>query len=78
MEGGRCASTYALCVLGNLVHSGNLVYRFFLVFDILEVHTSLGSTTEAPDSDQMFKLADLLEGVSVDCTDLSRTELQSN
>ncbi|XP_056903277.1 FERM domain-containing protein 6 isoform X1 [Takifugu flavidus] len=40
-----------------------------------EVHTSVGSTSEARDSDRMFKLADLLEGVSVDCTDLSRTQL---
>ncbi|TWW78764.1 FERM domain-containing protein 6 [Takifugu flavidus] len=43
-----------------------------------EVHTSVGSTSEARDSDRMFKLADLLEGVSVDCTDLSRTQLPSN
>lgn len=49
---------------------------FILVFDILEVNTSVGSTSEA--SHQMFKLADLLEGVSVDCTDLSRTQLPSN
>ncbi|TNM99811.1 hypothetical protein fugu_012844 [Takifugu bimaculatus] len=40
-----------------------------------EVHTSVGSTSEDRDSDRMFKLADLLEGVSVDCTDLSRTQL---
>lgn len=56
-----------------------ICFTYFLVFfDILEVHISVGSTTEAPDSDQMFKLADLLEGVSVDCTDLSRTQLPSN
>lgn len=55
------------------------VLQIFLVFfDILGIHTSVGSTTEAPDSDQMFKLADLLEGVSVDCTDLSRAQLPSN
>lgn len=56
-------------------------YRFFLFlvfFDLLEVHTSVGSTKEASDSDLMFKLADLLEGVSVDCTDLCRTQLPSN
>lgn len=58
---------------------------FFLIttisvvfFDFLEVNTCVGSTKEAPDSDQMFKLADLLEGVSVDCTDLSRTQFPSN
>lgn len=51
----------------------------FLVFsDFLEVNTSVGSTEEATNFDQMFKLADLLEGVSVDCTELSVTPLPSN
>uniref|UniRef100_H3DGP3 FERM domain-containing protein n=1 Tax=Tetraodon nigroviridis TaxID=99883 RepID=H3DGP3_TETNG len=42
-----------------------------------KVNTGVGSTKEATHFDQMFKLADLLEGVSVDCTELS-TSLSSN
>lgn len=50
----------------------------FLLFPyFLKVNTGVGSTKEATNFDQMFKLADLLEGVSVDCTELS-TSLSSN
>lgn len=55
------------------------IFYVFLVFSyFLEVNTSVGSTKESTNFDQMFKLADLLEGVSVDCTELSVTPLPSN
>lgn len=56
-----------------------LRYLMFLVFSyFLEVNASVGSTKKATNFDQMFKLADLLEGVSVDGTELSVTPLPSN
>lgn len=51
---------------------------FLVLFYSLEVSTSVGCTKEATNFDRMFKLADLLEGVSVDCTELSVTLLPSN
>lgn len=44
---------------------------FMLCFP--EIKTNVGNTKEAlvDDPDEMFQLADLLEGVSVDCAELS-------
>lgn len=67
-----------MCVLGSLGKSF-LRYLIVLVFSyFLEVNTSIESTKEATHFDEMFKLADLLEGVSVDCAEHSVTSLPGN
>lgn len=61
---------------GQILFSDILCFLVFSYF--LEVNTSVGSTKKSSNFDRMFKLADLLEGVSVDCMELSMTPLPSN
>lgn len=68
-----------MCVLGSLGQSSFLRHLIVLVFSyFLEVNTIIENTKEATNFDEMFKLADLLEGVSVDCAEHSVTLLPGN
>lgn len=67
-----------MCVPGSLDKLFSKYLKDLVFYYFLEVNTNVGSTKDATNFDQMFKLADLLEGVSVDCAEHSVTTLPSN